>query len=97
MIDDKFIPALIFVLSVSFAIAIGTRRCNREAKQFIEGREVLCVHGVTYLKYNHGITVLYDREGKVIACESKFKKNDWWFRRDISPLYQIVEITLAGR
>jgi uncharacterized protein YceK len=56
------------LIAVLFSL-VGCGSIKRTTAQ-ITGYSKTCVDGVSYIQFASGVTVQYDREGKVVRCGS---------------------------
>ena len=60
------------ILAVVTLLALGCWGCGSISRTTasLTGYSKSCVDGVSYLQFPSGVTVQYDREGKVVRCGS---------------------------
>lgn len=61
--------SFVFVLMVLFSVS-----CSQENKEFVKSTQgqsflKICIEGVTYLSHERKMSVMLDRNSKVIPCE----------------------------
>ncbi len=44
-------------------------------KTYISGHKITCIHGVAYVQFPTGASVMYDRNGKILLCNDPVFKN----------------------
>ena len=57
--------ALVVLLGLTLCGCGGLKRTGA----ILSGWTKTCVEGVSYLQFPSGVTVQYDRSGKIVACE----------------------------
>jgi hypothetical protein len=58
-------PVLLLLLAVSLS---GCGWFDRKVTANLTGYSTSCIDGVRYLQFASGVTVQYDREGRVRSC-----------------------------
>lgn len=63
----------LFAFVLSFSLLGLAAACSSETKSQVtinpERVSILCVRGVSYLLWSHGISVMFDQQSKVIPCQ----------------------------
>lgn len=58
----------VFVIVLTSALLSGCGWFERKFTANITGHAVTCVDGVAYLQFPSGVTVQYDRSGRIKTC-----------------------------
>lgn len=59
---------LVLLLLVASTLLSGCGWFERKVTANITGHAVTCVEGVAYLQFPSGVTVQYDRSGRIKTC-----------------------------
>lgn len=57
-----------------YGVLISLTSCEA-METSLKGHKVTCMHDVAYVQFPTGVTVMYDRNGKILLCNDPVFKN----------------------